>query len=906
MGKATIISGGADGRYTIKLDHGKAVRDARVTKLQARQTELAVQITQAQAKVSEQQASEAAAQFNADAAIEAYVAASQVVGPALDAVTTAYAVLMSVQASVTSSTAEREAAQAAVTAAEAAYQAAQAALKQAINDWSKATTELLTEKGKMAPLRLALQLLQDEQAALQKELSHWQSMVLEDTLQAWCADLTEDATGTVATIEIPGENLDVMIAPEAPAPTPADGVLTAREVQSPEQVFFNAAILPGWQKYRPTYRRGEVLQISDAGTMTVKLDDDKSSAQNLGINQAETLNSVPVKYMSCDAAAFEVGDRCIVRFTDQDWTKPTVVGFAGNPKPCGALVGAPASDLHRLGYTPPGNAGPAAAWAGYQRSAWPETLKPRGSMLDHPGNITWSNPDIRIGSSPVVLSWLGPSHRYARSSDWDSRPAFGGIVDWRLGHYEYYGIAPAHSGDNGEKYFRDGPRVWVNGNPIVTPCRKVIAAALFRPDPVGDPDRVVLRLCTDEFPLEGMTRRLAFLDVEKAGSSPRLTLADLRASPALAITASYPGPAISGDAAAYVHAAQRPHFNQSGTAIASLFTDRFITKFAAGTLAVGETAVDVFYLPAGEWSNASTLNEVGTYFVPEGSPPPYLLYEYTTNGSSVTDYTYCFVHAVDFVGDTPAALYARESGGESISWSETQRYDNEAWPTGSSFSQVRQPRTTQMVHTHYGPLFEKTYTDTADGVKTSNPTSHAVFLGDLSRNTFAIGLLKADTVSSSSVSGPTPDPWTRTAYNQQYEFQFWVGQGGAPVNIAGPVDGGYWGNWSIAPVTTTYPGTQPPRKTPAVNDLSMTPTASYSSSTSTVEDVYQTEFLSAPPYYRHAAVDPSGKCSYFGIGHFHQGMDVLLRVGSAGAQVLEMPAYAPGDMPTLLAPVFLR
>ena len=40
MGRATIVSGGANGRYTIALDYGTAERDARVAKFDAKIAEM--------------------------------------------------------------------------------------------------------------------------------------------------------------------------------------------------------------------------------------------------------------------------------------------------------------------------------------------------------------------------------------------------------------------------------------------------------------------------------------------------------------------------------------------------------------------------------------------------------------------------------------------------------------------------------------------------------------------------------------------------------------------------------------------------------------------------------------------------------------------------------------------------
>jgi len=118
-------------------------------------------------------------------------------------------------------------------------------------------------------------------------------------------------------------------------PVYGDGVLTGRQVMSPAQAYFNAAILPGWQKYKPTYRWGTASNVNyTANTMTVTLASAVSSAQGLNVNAATTLSAVPVEYMTCNAGAFENGDRVVVKFRQQDQAQPAVIGFVDNPKAC--------------------------------------------------------------------------------------------------------------------------------------------------------------------------------------------------------------------------------------------------------------------------------------------------------------------------------------------------------------------------------------------------------------------------------------------------------------------------------------------------------------------------------------------------------------------------------------------
>lgn len=337
MGKATIVSGGTDGLYSVSIDSGTAQRASLVVKLTAEQAELVINITAWQTAYGIVVAKEDDLKTAATDATDAYVAATVAVGPAKTAVDNASAALAAVQGDPFATPEEKSAAQDALTAANAAYKAAQDAVPAALDAYTAAAKALAEAKKNTAPLRLMLDALKSRQAQLVKDLAKFNALILTETKAAWCADYTEDATGDVATIEIPGEDKIVLIAPAAPAHVSAtDGLLTAREVQTPEQVFFNAAILPGWQKFKPTYRRGTITAINTgADTADVTLDTtDKSSAQQLVINQTPTLSSVPVEYMTCNSGAFVVGDKCVVKFTAQDWDQPKIIGFVDNPKRC--------------------------------------------------------------------------------------------------------------------------------------------------------------------------------------------------------------------------------------------------------------------------------------------------------------------------------------------------------------------------------------------------------------------------------------------------------------------------------------------------------------------------------------------------------------------------------------------
>lgn len=184
--------------------------------------------------------------------------------------------------------------------------------------------------------------------AEQQSLLWWRDTLIYETSAIvtkeqlmWCADLTEGTEyGTVvATHEIPGEPGYTVIAPACRAPAADDGQVIAREVMSPSQAYYNAAILPGWQKWQPTFRIGTLSDLDkQADTATVTLDAATSTAQGLAINQSSILSAVPIEYMTCNAEAFENDDRVVVQFIDQEWGNPKVIGFESNPRGCYSFV----------------------------------------------------------------------------------------------------------------------------------------------------------------------------------------------------------------------------------------------------------------------------------------------------------------------------------------------------------------------------------------------------------------------------------------------------------------------------------------------------------------------------------------------------------------------------------------
>jgi len=229
-------------------------------------------------------------------------------------------------------------------------------------------------------------------------------------IEIWCADFTwdlaeipdgETENKIVGTLEVFGEvgksrrNKEyegiVQIAPaynnSADYLESVFGRLIPAIAQNPYQYFYNTAMLPGHQRWRPLYRYGKITKINSSKTratveiekaysltgkgtknileraLTAKgktLDDmpglninyekdveNRESyhiARRTNILNADyemELENVPFSYMSCDGKAFEIDDIVLIKFRDSwdktkkiGWGNPQIIGFKKQPKPC--------------------------------------------------------------------------------------------------------------------------------------------------------------------------------------------------------------------------------------------------------------------------------------------------------------------------------------------------------------------------------------------------------------------------------------------------------------------------------------------------------------------------------------------------------------------------------------------
>ena len=189
-------------------------------------------------------------------------------------------------------------------------------------------------------------LLRLQRESISLEAANFSSLSTQHAAQsmpAWCADYSDDLTGTVGTIELNGEpGGPVILAPQARGlgENLPSGILTPVTAMSPAQAVLNFAIHPGWQRHKPMYRSAMITAVyPDTDTCDIwLLESEKKShyGTNLPINpqDAWTMHGVPVEYMNCNAKAFNELDDVVVEFRGQNWSEPVVVGFVEEPERC--------------------------------------------------------------------------------------------------------------------------------------------------------------------------------------------------------------------------------------------------------------------------------------------------------------------------------------------------------------------------------------------------------------------------------------------------------------------------------------------------------------------------------------------------------------------------------------------
>ncbi|GAB5451842.1 MAG: hypothetical protein Hals2KO_21700 [Halioglobus sp.] len=290
MGLATITDSADEGEpYTIQIDKGQAVIDAKIAALQADSDALQAAIGSQDAEIATLSLALGSAVSKLNAAIDLYIAALQA--------------------------GEDPGEQKALV--------------------KKRTVAAAEAQSKFAKADIVGRTLKLEKVAIDRRIEFLDGFDLVETRSAWCVDYTFEAGGAVGTIEVPGEPDQIFIVPGCEAPAASDGALLARAAHDPAVLFYNLSSLPAWQKWLPTYRTGQITAIDrEEDTCSLDLSPAFSTAQGIGVNQSNSLVDVPIEYMTCDSAAFEVHDEVVVKFEGQNWNSPKVIGFTEDPRVC--------------------------------------------------------------------------------------------------------------------------------------------------------------------------------------------------------------------------------------------------------------------------------------------------------------------------------------------------------------------------------------------------------------------------------------------------------------------------------------------------------------------------------------------------------------------------------------------
>lgn len=265
--------------------------------------------------------------------------------------------------------------------------------------------------------RLTIDQLDLELANIETRLDELEAIPKEKRGPFWCADYTTDidADREIGTCEVPGEYGKIGEVVIRPGFRDAaldwnqtrDGYITPVQALSSAGTFYNLAMLPGWQVYKPTFRFGTITKLNDDETIDVELIAPKiSSQQSIEVTPrpipgefeeeeppSTTLKNVEVEYMDCNKEAFLVGDEVLVEYQDQKAEKPRVIGFRKEPRPCGLRFLTPSDAL-------------TVKKSGTEWSRSSSTGKSYG-------NMSWVGEDEK-GKTRAV-TWKGYRSRYFRS-----------------------------------------------------------------------------------------------------------------------------------------------------------------------------------------------------------------------------------------------------------------------------------------------------------------------------------------------------------------------------------------------------------------------------------------------------------------------------------------------------------
>lgn len=191
----------------------------------------------------------------------------------------------------------------------------------------------------LANARAVYQMSRTKEESIRRRIRYLKDQTtIEDTRVVWCADCNQTLQegDSVGTIEIPNTDDSIMIKPTgtdvngSDYDSEIDGILTNTAALTPAQAFHSYAVFPGWQRWKPTYRLGKILEKTGRDNATILLDAE-STVQSLKVDNARYIYNVPLTLKGQKSGPYEIGDRVVVKFEDQNHESPKVVGFEEDP-----------------------------------------------------------------------------------------------------------------------------------------------------------------------------------------------------------------------------------------------------------------------------------------------------------------------------------------------------------------------------------------------------------------------------------------------------------------------------------------------------------------------------------------------------------------------------------------------
>ena len=203
---------------------------------------------------------------------------------------------------------------------------------------NSATTAVTTAQTNANVAKSRYQSVRLKQRSLEGKKLYLTNNISEDIRIVWCADCQRNLSGIVATVEIPGTDDTIMIRPGGTDGSGAvysasrDGQFRSVASMSPAEAAWNYTMFPAWQKWKPTYRLGKILERQPNNSKCTVLLDAYSTVQGLATDVERTLRNVPMYYKNQDnGGPYVVGDRVLVAFYNQNQEAPMVVGFESDP-----------------------------------------------------------------------------------------------------------------------------------------------------------------------------------------------------------------------------------------------------------------------------------------------------------------------------------------------------------------------------------------------------------------------------------------------------------------------------------------------------------------------------------------------------------------------------------------------